>query len=208
MARIVKKPAERKLEIIKAAAYLFRNNQYDKTSMQDIMDYVGITKGAIYHYFESKEELLEAVIEDIVKTNVAQTEKIIQKSKGNAIEKIRFVSDASNIAHDNQNILNYLHRSNDIMHIRVLIATLINLIPLNEKLIIQGCDEGIFQTDNPLECAEFILFAVQFLTDIGIHSWKQEEINRRARAFPRLIEKMLSSPSGSFNFILKHMIKS
>ncbi len=71
------------------------------------------------------------------------------------------------------------------------------------ELIWQGCEEGIFQTDTPLECAEFILAAVQFLTDSGIYNWTQEDLMRRTRAFPKLIEQQLKAPSGAFQFMTK-----
>ena len=43
---------------------------------------------------------------------------------------------------------------------------LIKLAPLYGELIKQGCDEGIFHTQTPLESAEFILSGAQFLTDL------------------------------------------
>ena len=59
MARIVKKPEERRQEIIEAARELFQAKDYEKTTMRDVMDKLGIAKGTIYHYFRSKEDLLE-----------------------------------------------------------------------------------------------------------------------------------------------------
>ena len=73
------------------------------------------------------------------------------------------------------------------------------------KLIQQGCDEGFFHTDTPLECVEFILSGLQFLTDVGMHPWTQEDLNRRFLAFPRMIERLLQAPLGSFQFVLDQM---
>ena len=66
MTRIVKKAGERRKEIIRAARKLFRTKEYDKTTMQELMDKLNIAKGTIYHYFSSKEELLDAVVEELV----------------------------------------------------------------------------------------------------------------------------------------------
>lgn len=206
MKRTVKKPEERKADIINAARYLFESKQYDKTSMQDVMDYLGIAKGTIYHYFQSKEELLEAVIDDIVNTNIEHMQKIVREAEGNALQKIELLAKAGNIASKNEDLLEQLHRpSNDIMHIRSVTATLVKMIPLYEELIKQGCEEEIFQTDYPRQCAEFILFAVQFLTDKGIYSWTKEELLQRAHAFPKLVERLLDAPKGSFDFLGKHL---
>ncbi len=49
--------------IIDTAADIFRRKGYDATSLQEIADEVGILKGSIYHYIDTKEDLLFAVIE-------------------------------------------------------------------------------------------------------------------------------------------------
>lgn len=48
-----------KNKIISAATKLFSEKGYDQTTMQDIMQLSGLSKGAIYHYFKSKQEIVE-----------------------------------------------------------------------------------------------------------------------------------------------------
>jgi AcrR family transcriptional regulator len=205
MKRIVKKPTERRAEIIKTARDLFLTKDYDKTTMQDFMNYLGIAKGTIYHYFRSKEELLEAVVEDIVNEHLEKMEILIQEKPGNALQKMQALIEAgSKVAAPS--VLEKLHeRGNEAMHTRLLVATLMKQAPIYAKLIQQGCEEGIFQTNFPLECAEFILSAVQFLTDLGICPWSQEDLTRRNQAFPKLIEQLLQAPPNSFQFMLKNL---
>lgn len=206
MKRTVKKCEERRADIVKAARYLFQTKEYSKTTMQDIMNALTIAKGTIYHYFKSKETLLEAVIEDIVEENIKQMQIIVKKSQGNALHTIRLLAQAGSMAVENKDILNYLHRpGNDAMHNRLLAAVLVKQAPLYAGLIQQGCDEGIFKTEAPLECAEFILSAIQFLTDVGIYPWTQEDLKRRIQAFPKLIEQQLQAPRGSFQFLIEQM---
>ena len=118
------------------------------------------------------------------------------------MKKIQKLIEKGRIAEEQPEMLNQLHKpENEAMHVKLLAVTLIKQAPLYAKIIQQGCDEGIFQTDNPLECAEFILAAVQFLTDVGIYPWSKEELSRRYRVFPKLIEQQLKASAGSFNFI-------
>jgi AcrR family transcriptional regulator len=192
----------RKTEIIKAARYLFHTKDYDTTTMQNIMEYLDIAKGTIYHYFKSKEDLFEAVIEDITEENIAEMQRLFPELKGNALEKIEALMLKGNLS--SEKLLEELHkRANAAIHLRILITILQKQAPLYAALIIQGCKEGLFQTQHPLECIEMILFSVQFLTDMGIHSWTSEELSRRIRAFPNLIESLLKAPPGSFHFLLK-----
>jgi AcrR family transcriptional regulator len=203
MKRIVKKPSERRAEIVKTARDLFLTKDYDNTTMQDFMNHLGIAKGTIYHYFKSKEELLEAVVEDIVSQQLKKMRTLIQKTKGNALQKIRVLIEAGSQVKAIP-VLERLHeRGNEAMHTRLLVAALMQQAPLYAKLIQQGCEEGLFRTHAPLECAEFILSGIQFLTDVGISPWTQEDLMRRVQAFPKLIEQLLQAPSNSFQFLKK-----
>jgi AcrR family transcriptional regulator len=49
--------------LINSAAEIFRTNGYDATSLQQIADDVGILKGSLYHYIDTKEDLLFAIIQ-------------------------------------------------------------------------------------------------------------------------------------------------
>jgi AcrR family transcriptional regulator len=206
MVRIVKKAEVRRQEIVMAARQLFQVKEYEKTTMQEVMDQLSIAKGTIYHYFKSKEELLEAVIENIVEEDIVRKQALIKETHGNAIDKIRVMVKTDNMAASNADILEHLHRTGNLgMHTRQLAVALTRQAPLYAELIRQGCAEGLFQTEHPLECAEFILSAVQFLTDMGIYPWAQQDLFRRAMAFPSMIEALLKAPQGSFQFMLEQM---
>lgn len=197
------KPINRKDEILKVARNLFLTKDYDKTTMVDIMDALEIAKGTIYHYFRSKEALFEAVIEDIVEENINHMRTLVKNTPKNALEKIQLLVNAGNISQENEKIIEQLHKpANDALHSRLLAATLMRQAPLYAEIIQQGCDEGIFKTEVPLECAEFILSAIQFLTDMGIYPWTEGDLKRRMQAFPILIERLLQAPPGSFQFLV------
>jgi AcrR family transcriptional regulator len=196
-------PVNRRSEILKVARNLFLTKDYDKTTMVDIMDALEIAKGTIYHYFRSKEALFEAVIEDIVEENIKHMRTLVKNTPKNALEKIQLLVNAGNISQENEKIIEQLHKpANDALHSRLLAATLMKQAPLYAEIIQQGCNEGIFKTGVPLECAEFILSAIQFLTDMGIYPWTEEDLKRRMQAFPILIERLLQAPPGSFQFLI------
>jgi len=66
MVRITKPLEERRLEILDCAKSLFISQGYDRTAVSDIANTLGISQGLVYHYFESKTDLLYAVIDEIV----------------------------------------------------------------------------------------------------------------------------------------------
>ena len=78
----------KKEQIIEAAEDLFAYYGYDKTTLSDIADKIGIKKNSIYYYFDSKEQLLNEIISDIFKTKVDLFE---EKSAGKTkvLEKLK-----------------------------------------------------------------------------------------------------------------------
>ncbi|GHF40608.1 TetR family transcriptional regulator [Streptomyces mashuensis] len=54
-----RRPVPRRL--LAAATRLFAERGYDRTSVQDIVEAAGVTKGALYHYFGSKDDLLHEI---------------------------------------------------------------------------------------------------------------------------------------------------
>jgi AcrR family transcriptional regulator len=59
-------PTETKSRILLSARNLFSNHGFTATSLDDILDATGITKGAFYHYFRSKDHLCQHVLESVI----------------------------------------------------------------------------------------------------------------------------------------------
>jgi len=204
MVRTVKKPEDRRAEILSAATALFQSKGFENTSMQDVMDTLGIAKGTIYHYYKSKEELFEAVIIDIVERVTARMQEITAQSQGNALQRLAQLIQAGRVAADNDEILAHLHTSaNQIMHLRLLAVAVQQQAPLYAEIVEQGVREGLFHCEHPLECAEFILWSTQALTDQGIYPWTDADLMRRGMAMPAILEALLQAPVGSFQFLLQ-----
>ena len=66
MARIVKEHAVRRNEILDVAQRLVYTKGYEQMAIQDILDALSIAKGTFYHYFVSKQALLEALIKRMI----------------------------------------------------------------------------------------------------------------------------------------------
>src|SRR5580692_3927817 len=60
---MVKISPDTRTNILKTALLLFLEKGYKNVSYQDLVKKIGLSKGAIYHYFASKEELLNAVFD-------------------------------------------------------------------------------------------------------------------------------------------------
>lgn len=206
MTRTVKKPDERRDDILQAARELFLTKAYDKTTMQDIMRKLNIAKGTIYHYFDSKEAILEAVVEMLVDEELRRKKRLMQSERCrglDALEKMRLLATSDSLAKENEKLLDHLHHpGNTVMHARQLGRYLNQLAPIYAAVFEEGCAQGIFKIEHPLESAEFILAGFQFLTDMGFYPWSEAQLARRMAAFPALLESQLNAPKGAFDFLL------
>lgn len=66
----------RREEIIGAAAQVFADKGYRGTTLADVAEAVGADRATLYYYVGSKEELLDAVVTDVVKDNLTEAERI------------------------------------------------------------------------------------------------------------------------------------
>lgn len=209
MKRIVKKASERRQEIINAGRELFQTKEYEKVTMQELMERLNIEKWTMYHYFSSKEDLLEAVLEDLEDEELRKKEAVvitvIISSKGrnlNALDTMQILLTADTSSEDHEHILDMLHHpGNSKIHARQLGRYLTKLAPLYADVIEDGCTQGIFTTEHPLESAEFLLAGMQLITDAGIYPLNEEQPVERIKAFPTLVEGLLRAPKGSFSFL-------
>jgi AcrR family transcriptional regulator len=79
---------DRRGEILRAAAALFRTGGYRGTSIGKIAAAVGTDRATLYYYFSSKEELFDVLVTDVVKANLAIAEEI-RDSPLPATDKLR-----------------------------------------------------------------------------------------------------------------------
>ena len=90
MARIIKEEeyAVRRNEILDAAQRLVYTKGYEQMAIQDILDELHISKGAFYHYFDSKGALLEALIDRLLRRGGAGSQPDRAGSQMPALEKL------------------------------------------------------------------------------------------------------------------------
>jgi AcrR family transcriptional regulator len=164
MAGWVKKKADvRRSELLDTAQALFFSKGYEATTVADIMERAGVSKGGFYHHFSAKEDLLEALGERMAAETVVRLQPILDDEGLDAVARMnavlsqarRFkVQDAAAIraafdaAFKPENIVLY-HRLNR--------AVSKVMLPLFVDILRQGKTEGRFRIDDPATTAEIIM---------------------------------------------------
>lgn len=206
MSRTVKHPEERRKEILSAAGELFQTQGFRETPVDAIVRKAGVAKGTFYYYFQSKEEVLFALVHDLVVQMVEQASQVVSAPQLNALEKIRLL-----LTRQNQvlqaaafNVMEELHLpENRELHERVNVETVLLFGPIIAGVVEEGVQEGLFQVDQPLETVQLILAGSQFLMDASMFDWNPDERFARLLALQALIERSLGAATGSFVFIVE-----
>jgi AcrR family transcriptional regulator len=84
-----RRPDERPSELLEAALRIFAERGYANTRLEDIAAAVGVTKGTIYHYFATKEDLLLQAIEDSHERAFLPLEDVVRSRRGPLSATIR-----------------------------------------------------------------------------------------------------------------------
>ncbi|PGT74804.1 TetR/AcrR family transcriptional regulator [Bacillus paramobilis] len=208
--RIVKEYEERRKEILETAERLFITKGYTKTTVNDILKEIGIAKGTFYHYFKSKEEVMDEIIMRIVKDDVAKAKVIVSNPNIPVLEKLfRVLMEQSPKSGDvKDKMIEQFHQPNNAeMHQKSIVQSIIHLSPVLAEILEQGIDEGIFSTPYPQETIELLLSSAQVIFDEGLFQWKPEEMMRRAKAYIKMMEASVGAKEGSFDYMLEFLIK-
>src|SRR5689334_17027682 len=87
--RVERKRGRRIQEIVSTAAALFGARGYDGVSLEDVADQLDVTKGSLYYYFASKDELVTAAIETLGGEWTTRLESLPAAQAGTPAERLR-----------------------------------------------------------------------------------------------------------------------
>ena len=211
MARIVKDPDVRRAEILDVAQRFFYQRGYEQTSVQGIITEVGIAKGTFYHYFNSKLDLLDAVIERMIDQQLQSLEPLVADDQLSALEKFeRFYKNIADWKIENKAFFLDLMKiwykdENTILRYKVSATSTEKIKPLLAQIIEQGIAEGAFTTKYPADIAELILQLGQSLSDTLSRLIMNEAhndgtlgiIERKRIVYHQAIERILNAHAGS-----------
>lgn len=146
--------------ILEVAANLFLTKGYEQTRISDIIGGLdGLTKGAIYHYFKSKEDIFEAVVKEIGLQNKITFDKIKFSKDITGSEKITQLVSLS-LANGNMETITTI--SPKLLDNPKLLSSFLEQmqeITIPEyiyPIITEGIQDGSIRTDNPQQLAELI----------------------------------------------------
>jgi TetR/AcrR family transcriptional repressor of nem operon len=220
MVRIVKEPAVRRNEILDAAQRLVATKGYEQMAIQDILDELQISKGAFYHYFDSKLALLSAVIERMQAGMAQSLLSLVHDPALGTLDKLqRFFATLFRWKTAQKGFfLLLLHAwytdENAIVRQKVQASTFHQLTPPLEEIIQQGIQEGVLTLPSAAGMGRVTLTLAQDLSDL-VASWLLSDESQRETKpsmeqtiaiYTRAIERVLQAPSDSLRIFDLHQL--
>ncbi len=165
---------------------------YEHTSIQDIINNLGgLSKGAIYHHFKSKEDILVAVIDRMTAESNEMLADIRDSSGLSGEEKLKKIfreSISRSVQNDIFTVAPDFH-DNPKLLFSLLHDTIDNAAPNYILPIIrQGISDGSIKTDYPEQLAELILLAANAWLNPMIFDSTEEESRRKFMVFRQMLQ--------------------
>ena len=203
--RIVKEPEVRKAEILAAAEKLFIAKGYDGASVNDIIKSVGLSKGAFYYYFKSKEEVLNEILEQRVCEGIKRAEEIAASSISPLQKCLKMIL-TQQLEEGYRRVVAIFQDNKDNSIIRRRSAALneldtkyiLRLSPCIGKVVEEGMEAGLFSTSYPVESVQILLSAGFTLFHWDYLLWTEEEAKTKTAAFLVAMERILGAKAGAF----------
>ncbi len=191
MARPVKKPPEVwREEILNAARQLFISKGYEETSVSDIMAMAGGAKGMFYRWFQSKEEVMHALGNQMFFED-NPFEAVRGRDDLNGLEKIRSLL-AENRSNSERNRIN-MQAVLILKDPRILAAAVGQnrrvLTPLWLELLEEGQKDGSIKTEYAKELSE-LLPLINFWLMPSVFPATEEELLHKYRFVTEMLACM------------------
>ena len=186
-----KYPEETVKLILDVSTRLFSEKGYDDTSLQDIINETKLSKGAIYHHFSSKEDILKAIFHRLGNENAEIFAKIRDDNRLRGIEKLRKIFQTA-VFHSNQSVLLTVSPCllNNPRFLAMQIEQIYELIAPQfvEPILAEGIKDGSVNIENPHEIAEAIMILTNVWLNPLVKMTDTEGMKKRCDTFNTLLK--------------------
>lgn len=193
------------------AQRLIQTRGYERMSIQDVLAELGTSKGALYHYFDSKQALLDGVVERLADAALARVSPILADPSLPALRKLeRVVGGIAGFKAEHRELMVaiievWTSDANVLVREKVRRLTASRLGPIFSAIVRQGIAEGTVRTSRPEETAQVVLLLVQAYQELAVQQFLArraremtfEEVARSYAAFTEALERTLGVPAGA-----------
>jgi TetR/AcrR family transcriptional regulator, cholesterol catabolism regulator len=225
MPRVVKHPDIRRAEILDRAATLFIQRGYDNVSLNDLIADAGVSKGAFYHWFPSKDALITALAERSARDQVAAIEDATDRCGGSASDRLNALLQGGfdvkmrmGTPEHLAAMVSLLRSENAHLYGRIVAVSEDLVRPLLTRVISDGVEEGVFHTFDAEGVADMIqgLAArvnsnvVQIIdaTDQSARDYAIDVLVSRFKLHGLAVDRILGLPDGTVTALSRAQVEA
>ncbi|HTX97582.1 MAG TPA: TetR/AcrR family transcriptional regulator [Mycobacterium sp.] len=225
MPRVLKHPDIRRAELLDRAAELFVRRGYDNVSLNDLIADAGVSKGAFYHWFPSKDALIAALAERSARQAFTAVEEVVAECGGDPLTRLNAVLKAGFDINMNMGgpeqlaaMVSLLRPDNAHLYGRILAVEEALFLPLLTRLISDGVKAGAFQTFDPEGVADMVYGLAARTNSKIIDVLRADDESARERAIHALttrfrlhglaIDRILELPDGSIATLTRAQVEA
>ncbi|MBI3795410.1 MAG: TetR/AcrR family transcriptional regulator [Deltaproteobacteria bacterium] len=212
----MKKAEERRTEILDAAQDLFLSRGYDATTVNDLLNAVGLSKGAFYHHFSAKEDVLQALVWRMAEQSLAVLSPIIEREDLGPLEKLKtFFTEGQQFKKEHATtlrpLIEVLFRDENLrLRLRATEQMIELVAPRLGRVLAEGAKTGVFDIDDPIETARLVLnlgtlVHEAFATALKLAASNMPEavalLGKRVTSYERALERLLGIPKHSLAIV-------
>jgi AcrR family transcriptional regulator len=213
-------------EILDCAQRFIYSTGYEQMSIQDIINQMGISKGAFYHYFDSKPALMEALLNRTTQQAVDLIFPILKDPDLSALQKLEKFYDSTNNWKTTQKpylmeVFKAWYKDENAIVRQKLIMYFSERFYGNLKRVFQqGMEEGVFHPAYPDMAGEVVYsLMIQMSDSLGllllslinspdnIEEQVAKRMEERILAYTDAIERVLGARSGSIHLVDMEMMR-
>ena len=209
------KRQELRERLIEAAWELFASSGYDGTTIEKLIERVRVSKGAFYHYFTSKADVLDAVVGQMIGRGIEELARVAERESQPAIENLNeFLGASRKWRLENFGAVSavaevLMRDENSIIRHKVYRRIVTLMQPLLARIIRQGVGEGTFDVQDPEGTALLLLHMMNTVAEIqtrellepGVAPEALAVLHRRANLFIGFVERILVAPEASLGHL-------
>lgn len=198
---------EKKTRILDAMQELMAEGKGNTVTVSEIAKKAGIGKGSIYYYFQSKNDIIEGVIERSYSRVLEAGRNLAASEDISVFQKLEIIHraclDAARELRRQEMIGSFSEQQQSaLIHQKFSRIIITELKPILTDILRQGVREQVIQCDYPEEYAHITLLFLTVSLDNSLVPLKPEELSRTLLAFTQMQERGLNIPAGIFHFVI------
>ncbi len=206
---------------VDAGLRLVQARGYEQMSIQDLLDALDASRGAFYHYFESKQALLEAMVDRIADQALATLQPVVDDAQLAAIPKLeQFFGGIAQYKTERKALMLELikvWKSDDNAVVRESLRhTMVDRVaPILARIIRQGVAEEVFKVDSPEQTATILMTLMSGFQDMATDLFLArqastisfDEAQHTLASFTGAFERILGAAPGSIHVVSRNVLQ-